>query len=350
MRIYRNHTAKVAVITGSALAAAAMVLFFGQAQAATELNCSPARTLLGNNTPTAGNRVIKTYVRHSDGGWLVFHTLASEAIIDRASQYSIVDTSNPSSPDQWTGALQRNPNLTMVGQIRTDLRNGHYYYIEEIYDNAKGGALVIKTVAECNPTGEIASTQAAGGPVLFPHWDNRPSGMKTNRPSPEGSSLEPPVRVSGQAVVSMVSDGGTFVVPVTINDQLTLKFVVDSGASDVSIPTDVVSTLTRTGTIAESDFIGSQTYKLADGSTVPSQRFLIRSLKVGNRTLENVTASIAPVAGQLLLGQSFLRRFKSWAIDNGRPALILNGDPIQPDMPQSQEPPLSGLLASPSSE
>jgi predicted aspartyl protease len=60
---------------------------------------------------------------------------------------------------------------------------------------------------------------------------------------------------------------------------------------------------------------------MADGSTVPSMRFVIRSLKVGDRTLENV---IAPVAGSLLLGQSFLSRFKSWSIDNRSRALILN--------------------------
>jgi hypothetical protein len=59
-------------------------------------------------------------------------------------------------------------------------------------------------------------------------------------------------------------------------------------------------------------------------SLVPSKQFVIRSLKVGDRTLENVTGSIAPVQGSLLLGQSFLRRFKSWSIDNQREALILN--------------------------
>jgi predicted aspartyl protease len=63
---------------------------------------------------------------------------------------------------------------------------------------------------------------------------------------------------------------------------------------------------------------------MADGSTVPSRRFRIRSLKVGDRVLENVTGSIAPVAGSLLLGQSFLTRFKSWSIDNQRQALVLN--------------------------
>ena len=122
----------------------------------------------------------------------------------------------------------------------------------------------------------------------------------------------------------MVSDGGTFKVPVTINGQLTLKFVVDSGASDVMIPADVVLTLVRAETITEADFLDQQTLQLADGTTLPSQRFVIRSLKVGDRVLENVAGSVAPVAGSLLLGQSFLTRFKSWSIDNQRQALILN--------------------------
>jgi clan AA aspartic protease (TIGR02281 family) len=124
-------------------------------------------------------------------------------------------------------------------------------------------------------------------------------------------------------VVSLESVGGAFMVPVTINGQLTLKFVIDSGASDVSIPADVVSTLVRTETITDADFIGQQSYQMADGSTVPSERFVIRSLKVGDTTLTNVTAAIAPVKAGLLLGQSFLGRFKSWSIDNQRRVLML---------------------------
>jgi uncharacterized protein (DUF2147 family) len=45
--------------------------------------------------------------------------------------------------------------------------------------------------------------------------------------------------------------GGTFVVPVEINGAITLNFTVDSGASDVVVPADVFSTLTRTGTITK---------------------------------------------------------------------------------------------------
>ena len=123
--------------------------------------------------------------------------------------------------------------------------------------------------------------------------------------------------------VRLEKQWGVLVVPVRINDAIDLKFIVDSGASDVTIPADVVLTLLRTGTLSESDFLGSRDYTLADGSTVPSKIFRIRSLKVGNKVLENVTGSIAPVKGDLLLGQSFLSRFKSWHIDNTRGALVL---------------------------
>jgi predicted aspartyl protease len=121
----------------------------------------------------------------------------------------------------------------------------------------------------------------------------------------------------------MQIQGGIYVVPVLINDAITLDFIVDSGAADVSIPADVVMTLMRTGTLRDSDFLGEKTYVLADGSEVPSQTFRIRSLKVGNRVLENVNGSVAPVQGSLLLGQSFLSRFKSWSVDNARHSLII---------------------------
>jgi hypothetical protein len=124
--------------------------------------------------------------------------------------------------------------------------------------------------------------------------------------------------------ISVKGSGGTFLVPVTINGEITLNFTIDSGASDVSIPADVVSTLMRTGSLQSSDFFGEEKYRLADGSIVPSPTFNIRSLKVGDRLLKNVKGSVASAKGSLLLGQSFLSRFNSWSIDNKRQVLILN--------------------------
>lgn len=138
---------------------------------------------------------------------------------------------------------------------------------------------------------------------------------------PAASSLPPQHGIT--SIIPLREQAGTMVVPVLINGAIRLNFVIDSGASDVSIPADVVLTLIRAGTIDQSDFLASKTYTLADGSTVPSQTFRIRSLKVGDVEIRNVIASVGDVRGTLLLGQSFLRRFASWSIDNHRNALVL---------------------------
>jgi hypothetical protein len=39
----------------------------------------------------------------------------------------------------------------------------------------------------------------------------------------------------------MEQQGGVYVVPVRFNDIITLSAIVDSGASDISIPADIVS-------------------------------------------------------------------------------------------------------------
>jgi len=162
---------------------------------------------------------------------------------------------------------------------------------------------------------------AASGPTP-PKGPTNPSStevssnpVRTDDPS-NPAHTEAPSNTT-RTEVPLKSVGGTFVVPVFINGAITLNFVVDSGAADV------VGTLIRAGTIEKSDFTGKQTYVLADGSAAPTSTFVIRSLKVGDILIENVRGSVSPVAGSLLLGQSFLQRFKSWSMDNNKHVLVL---------------------------
>ena len=162
----------------------------------------------------------------------------------------------------------------------------------------------------------IGKVRAVDGSFTYP-------GLPSINSSGASSSATTPPQAANRSLVPMKKGQGIYVVPVNINDTLTLDFMVDSGASDVSIPEDVVTTLIRAGTIRDTDFIGERTYVLADGSRVQSKTFRIRSLKVGDRVLENVTGSVATTKGSLLLGQSFLGRFKSWSIDNTKHVLVL---------------------------
>jgi clan AA aspartic protease (TIGR02281 family) len=127
----------------------------------------------------------------------------------------------------------------------------------------------------------------------------------------------------GKTIVQMEPLNGIYVVPVVINGVMTVKFAIDTGATDVAIPADVVATLVKAGFIEQSDFLGERTYRIADGSTMPSQTFRIRSLQVGNVVIENVLAHVLPENAPLLLGQSFLRRLKSWSMDNATHVLII---------------------------
>lgn len=130
--------------------------------------------------------------------------------------------------------------------------------------------------------------------------------------------------LSNAAEVALVEDHGIYKIPVRINDVLTLDFVIDSGASEVQVPADVALTLLRTGTISQADFLPGKTYTLADGSSVRSERFILKHLKVGNILVNQIEAGIAGIEGQLLLGQSFLQKIDSWSLDNRRKMLILN--------------------------
>jgi predicted aspartyl protease len=99
--------------------------------------------------------------------------------------------------------------------------------------------------------------------------------------------------------------GGTFVVPIEINGAITLDFVVDSGAADVAVTADVAATLMRAKTLGQTDFIGRQTYILADGSELPSDIFIIRSLKIGDHRIEKVRGSVVPPLAPFYLGSRF---------------------------------------------
>jgi hypothetical protein len=123
--------------------------------------------------------------------------------------------------------------------------------------------------------------------------------------------------------IPLIHAHGTLQVPVVINGTITLNFTIDSGATDVSIPATVFSTLTRSGAVSPQDLLDKRIYKLADGSGELSQRFRIRSLRVGGLEVRNVIASVGDSGGLLLLGQSFLSRLKSWSIDNERQTLLI---------------------------
>jgi clan AA aspartic protease (TIGR02281 family) len=188
---------------------------------------------------------------------------------------------------------------------------------------------------------EMAARAAALRAQLFPETTadggTAASGPQLDLGAPAtapASSLDSAFGIVGkgrtettQATVQLKDVGGAFLVPVEINGAITLDFTLDTGATDVSIPLDVLTTLARAGTFEMSDIGPEQDVQLADGSTSSSMKVNIHSLRVGDFELHNVEAVASPQTGTLLLGQSFLRRFTSWSMNNATTQLTLDLKP-----------------------
>lgn len=131
---------------------------------------------------------------------------------------------------------------------------------------------------------------------------------------PDSAALQTAARTTAQ----FQRMGGVFLLPATVNGSSNVYFIVDSGAANVQIPEDVAEQMKQAGTLTEADFLGQRRFILADGSAVNQRIFRLRSLKIGNRVMENVLAALSAPRSRPLLGQSFLRRLEWWKIDNVR--------------------------------
>ena len=123
--------------------------------------------------------------------------------------------------------------------------------------------------------------------------------------------------------ISLVREGGVYLLPVTLNDQMTVKFVIDTGAAETMIPLDIALVLMRTETLSDGDMLGSGTYRIADGSTIEKSRIRLRTVQVGSTRIGNVSATVGEVASPLLLGQNVLRYLEPWYLDTQRHRLVV---------------------------
>lgn len=226
----------------------------------------------------------------------------------------------PLQGDMWTMSLIR-----LSRQMR--VTSGSF---DETYD-LTGSADAVFAVAACVDAQMLAETAVApqegapepatkGDPVQVAALPPPAATAKVVRPGGGDALSTSTVNV---VEVPLEAQSGVFYVPVQINGTITLDFIVDSGAADIAIPGDVYLTLVRSGTIEAGDILGKETYVTADGTQLEQQTFRIKSLKVGSTILHDLLAAIVPVEGDLLLGQGFLSRFKSWSMDNHRHVLRL---------------------------
>lgn len=125
--------------------------------------------------------------------------------------------------------------------------------------------------------------------------------------------------------IPILKHGDIFLVSIIIGGE-EKKYIFDSGASDVTLNQSTYDKLVGNGIIQFKHRLPKGSYRLADGAIKEYQRTLIPSIIVGGNRVSNIAASIVPDGQPLLLGKSFLDKFKSWKIDNSKNILIIQLD------------------------
>lgn len=112
--------------------------------------------------------------------------------------------------------------------------------------------------------------------------------------------------------------GGTYDVKGSMNG-LKLDMLYDTGASNVSISGMEEEFMLKNGYLSTSDYVGTSSFHLADGSSMKSKLYIVKDFELGGVVIHNVEISAMPnrEAG-ILLGQSVMARFGKFEIDNKR--------------------------------
>jgi aspartyl protease family protein len=122
-------------------------------------------------------------------------------------------------------------------------------------------------------------------------------------------------RSASRNIVKMNYSHGVYEVPIEINGT-PMNFIFDTGASSISISATEAMFLYKQGKITDEDILGSLYFQDATGSISEGTEVILKSVKIGNREIKNVKASIVHnLDAPLLLGQSALAQFGKVTID-----------------------------------
>lgn len=121
-----------------------------------------------------------------------------------------------------------------------------------------------------------------------------------------------------KTVVKMERINGVFQIPVEV-DGVKMFFIFDTGASTISISETEANFLWKQGKLTKDDILGTANFSDATGTISEGTIIVLTTVKIGNRVLKNVEASVVHnLNAPLLFGQSALGKFGKISIDNNK--------------------------------
>ena len=119
----------------------------------------------------------------------------------------------------------------------------------------------------------------------------------------------------GTNTVKMEKQNGVYMIPVDING-VPMHFIFDTGASMISISSTEAIFLYKQGKLTAEDILGKTNFMDANGDISEGTIIVFREVRIGNKILTNVQASVVNnLEAPILMGQSALEKFGKISID-----------------------------------
>lgn len=135
--------------------------------------------------------------------------------------------------------------------------------------------------------------------------------------------LKNPTKYSNYISVPVKQRGNIHYVELNIGG-VSYTYIIDSGASEMMISKSMETKFLDLGIIRNSDYLPSRIYVLADGSQKTYRRVKLSSIRIAGERVEDIIVAITDDSSPLLLGKSFLNKFKSWKLNNSNSTIELN--------------------------
>jgi aspartyl protease family protein len=143
------------------------------------------------------------------------------------------------------------------------------------------------------------------------------SGRKNRLYAESGRARNNSRKSNGTNVVKMEKENGVYLIPVDING-VSMHFIFDTGASLISISNTEAIFLYKQGKLKPTDILGKSNFVDANGDISEGTIIVLREVRIGNKVLTNVKASVVNnLEAPLLIGQSALENFGKISIDYG---------------------------------
>jgi predicted aspartyl protease len=254
------------------------------------LVCDRPQVLIGDD-PRDTNPVTWIEVTYSpaDHAWRIFHHQQNGGVVSRSEQYALVDNTSANKV-QWSGSLNRNRSLFMVGEVKPD---GYYY--EWLYNRSQGNRLDMQLRSKCHvpaaplprPTSEVA-----------PPMPERKVATAVTREPPQAAPI-PQVQAAPRkdSVPLYTSHGGERLYIDALVGGNPVRMLLDTGAQVMQISSALAAKIVLE---QQGSFGGMGNFVMADGRTIKQQVIFIESVRIGNHVVRNVRASVSDDATPLM--------------------------------------------------